>query len=52
MRARIAAARDAGKAWVVTETGAPLPGEAAGPSYRNMDRHGFVEAHLRANYVI
>lgn len=52
MRARIAAARDAGKAWAITETGAPLPGDAPGPSYRNMDRHGFAEVHLRPGYVI
>jgi hypothetical protein len=52
MRRRLKAAREAGKAWAITETGAPLPGEAPGPSYRNMDRHGFVEVHLRPNYVI
>lgn len=52
MRARIEAARTAGKAWAITETGAPLPGEAPGPSQRNMDRHGFVEVHLRASYAI
>lgn len=52
MRRRIEAARAAGKAWAITETGAPPPGEAPGASYRNMDRHGFAEVHLRANYVI
>ena len=52
MARRIETARAAGKAWAITETGAPLPGEAPGPSYRNMDRHGFAEIHLRANYVI
>ena len=52
MARRIEAAQAAGKAWAITETGAPPPGEAPGPSYRNMDRHGFAEIHLRANYVI
>jgi hypothetical protein len=52
MRARIEAARDAGKAWAITETGAPAPGEAPGPSYRNMDRYGFDEVYVRPNYVI
>jgi len=52
MRRRIEDARAAGKAWAVTETGAPLPGETPGPSYRNMERYGFAEVHLRANYVI
>jgi hypothetical protein len=52
MRRRVEAARDAGKAWAITETGAPLPGEAPGPSYRNMDRHGFAEVYVRPNFVI
>ena len=52
MRRRVEAARDACKAWAITETGAPLSGEAPGPSYRNMDRHGFAEVHLRASYAI
>jgi hypothetical protein len=52
MRARIEAARAAGKAWAITETGAPLPGETPGPSYRNMDRHGFAEVHLRGTWTI
>jgi GNAT superfamily N-acetyltransferase len=34
---------------VVTETGAPDDGGRPGPSYRNMLRHGFVEAGLRPN---
>jgi GNAT superfamily N-acetyltransferase len=52
MRARVEAARAAGKPWAITETGAPLPGEGPGPSQRNMDRHGFVEVHLRVSYAI
>jgi len=52
MRRRIEAAGQAGKAWAITETGAPLPGQAPGPSYRNMDRLGFEEIHLRPGYVI
>jgi GNAT superfamily N-acetyltransferase len=52
MRARLSAAAAAGKAWAITETGAPAAGEAPGPSYRNMDRLGFVEVHVRPNYVI
>ncbi len=52
MRRRIEAARAAGKAWAITETGAPLPGDPPGPSYRNMDRLGFEEIHVRSNYVI
>jgi len=52
MRARLAAAAKAGRAWAITETGAPSPGEAPGPSYRNMDRLGFEEVYVRPNYVI
>lgn len=46
-RARRAAA--AGIAHLVTETGAPLPGEGPGPSHRNMLRAGFRAAEERAN---
>jgi hypothetical protein len=52
IQARIAGAHAAAKPWVITETGAPGPREAPGPSYRNMDRYGFAEVCLRPNFVI
>lgn len=50
MRTRLEAAARAGKAWAITETGAPAPGKAPGASNRNMDRHGFVEVHVRPSF--
>jgi len=35
----------------ITETGAPVEGEAPGPSYRNMLRYGFEERALRPNLL-
>jgi len=46
---RIADASTAGAPLIATETGLPLPGEAA-PSFRNIGRAGFVVAHLRPNF--
>jgi hypothetical protein len=46
--ARIAAGLAAGCRGFVTETGAPLPGEAA-PSFRNIGRAGFREIYRRPN---
>ena len=48
-RARRATAM--GVAHLVTETGAPLPGEGPGPSHRNMLRAGFREVAVRPNLV-
>jgi GNAT superfamily N-acetyltransferase len=45
--------RDAAKLgcqWLVVETAQELPDKPA-PSYRNMVRHGFVEAYVRPNYL-
>lgn len=47
--ARSRRAAELGARRLVTETGAPLPGEGPGPSYRNMLRAGFEEAGLRPN---
>lgn len=52
MRARLEAAGRAGKRWAITETEAPAAGEPPGPSFRNMDRHGFAEVHRRPNFLI
>jgi hypothetical protein len=51
MARRIADAQAAGKAWAVTETGAPVPGQPS-PSHDNMVRYGFELVHRRANYTI
>jgi len=32
------------------QTGAPKPGDSAGPSYRNIERSGFVLSHVRKTY--
>ena len=50
LAARIDAARQAGCAMVVTETGAPVDGKP-GPSYRNIVRAGFQAAYVRENYL-
>jgi hypothetical protein len=47
--ARARRAAELGARRLVTETGAPLPGEGPGPSYRNILRAGFEEAGLRPN---
>jgi GNAT superfamily N-acetyltransferase len=47
---RIEAARAAGCAVVVTETGEPAEGRP-GPSYRNILRAGFEPQYVRPNYV-
>jgi hypothetical protein len=44
-------AHAAGAADLVTETGAPLPGEGPGPSHRNMLRAGFRVVALRPNLL-
>ncbi len=41
----------AGARHLVTETGAPAPGEGPGPSHRNMLRAGFREVALRPNLL-
>lgn len=48
--ARARRAAELGARRLVTETGAPAPGEVPGPSYRNMLRAGFEEAGLRPNF--
>ena len=48
LAARITAGRAASCRGFVTETGLPLPGEAA-PSYRNILRAGFGKAYTRPN---
>jgi hypothetical protein len=32
------------------QTGAPRPGDTAGPSYRNIERSGFALSHVRTTY--
>ncbi len=49
--ARAAVATAAGARHLVTETGAPLPGDGPGPSHRNMLRAGFSEVAVRPNLV-
>jgi hypothetical protein len=48
---RIADAGRAGRAWAVTETGAPI-GREPTPSYDNIMRAGFILVHRRPNYAI
>jgi hypothetical protein len=48
---RIADVQRSGRAWAVTETGAPV-GREPSPSYNNMLRTGFSLVHRRPNYVI
>jgi hypothetical protein len=50
MAARIAEARAAGAAVVVTETGETIEGRPAN-SYHNILRAGFEPAYVRPNYV-
>jgi len=50
MAARIGAARAAGAAVIVTETGETVEGRPAN-SYRNILRAGFEPAYVRPNYV-
>jgi GNAT superfamily N-acetyltransferase len=47
---RIEAARAGGATLIASETGAQLPGEPA-TSYRNLQRAGFREAFVRANWT-
>jgi hypothetical protein len=48
---RIADARQAGAATVVTETGTPPPGkDGEHPSFRNICRAGFEPAYERTNF--
>jgi GNAT superfamily N-acetyltransferase len=50
LASRIEAAREAGCAVLVTETGAPIDGKP-GPSYRNIVRAGFQAEYVRENYL-
>ncbi len=49
LAARIRMAANEGVGTIVTETGAPAPGERPGPSYRNIVRAGFHEVYSRPN---
>ena len=50
MRARLAAATEAGCEAMFTETGEAVPGDPQ-HSYRNIERYGFRPGLLRENWV-